>query len=96
MPILEGNHPILASLKECSGLSLSNHSGNRMSMDDGDLNPVAGGDLTSPTAENLDGLLQEDAAKTTLLPSKRDRSDLDTDDLAAKYNEDGISMVQWA
>ncbi|KAH7844464.1 hypothetical protein Vadar_028284 [Vaccinium darrowii] len=91
--ILEGNHPILASLKECSGLSLSNHSGNRMSMDDGDLNPVAGGDLTSPTAENLDGLLQEDAAKTTLLPSKRDRSDLDTDDLAAKYNEDGISMV---
>ncbi|KAF7144792.1 hypothetical protein RHSIM_Rhsim04G0100400 [Rhododendron simsii] len=90
--ILEGNHPVLASLTESSGLSLSNQSGNRIPMDDGDLNPVARGNLTSPTPENVDGFLQEDAANTTLLPSKRNRSDLDTEDLAAKSYEDGISM----
>lgn len=90
--ILEGNHPILASLTESSGLSLSNQSGNRIPMDGGDLNPVARGNLTSPTPENVDGFLQEDAANTTLLPSKRNRSDLDTEDLAAKSYKDGISM----
>ncbi|CAL5351966.1 unnamed protein product [Camellia sinensis] len=104
--ILEGNHRILASLKEKSGLSIGNQSENRITVDDDDLNAVpgrlekssdsatmeAGGNLTAPTAENLDGLLREDSPNRDLLPSKRDRSDLDTENQSAKSNEDLINM----
>ncbi|PSS36331.1 Zinc finger, PHD-type, conserved site protein [Actinidia chinensis var. chinensis] len=104
--ILEGIHPLLSSLKERSGLSISDQSRNRVPADDGDLNAVArgldgscsydrtlatGGNLTS-SPENLVGSLRGDLPNRDLLPSKRDRSDLDTENLAARSREDQNSM----
>ncbi|PSS21157.1 Myb-like protein [Actinidia chinensis var. chinensis] len=105
--ILEENHPLLSSFKERSGLSTSDQTGNRVPADDGDLNAVAGrldgsctcdqtmaagGNINSSSPENLDGSLQGDLPNRDLLPSKRNRSDLDTESLAARSHEDRNSM----
>ncbi|XP_057501747.1 uncharacterized protein LOC130785580 [Actinidia eriantha] len=105
--ILEENHPLLSSFKERSGLSTSDQTGNRVPADDGDLNAVAGrldgsctydqtmaagGNINSSSPENLDGSLQGDLPNRDLLPSKRNRSDLDTESLAARSHEDRNSV----
>ncbi|KAA8518209.1 hypothetical protein F0562_015683 [Nyssa sinensis] len=105
--ILKGSHPILASLKERSGLAIRNQSEARILVDDVDLNAVAGrlqgsgtdgpivaaqGNIISSTSENRDELLQEYSPVRDLLPSKRDRSDLATENLATQFHEDRISI----
>uniref|UniRef100_A0A5B7AGL5 Myb-like domain-containing protein n=1 Tax=Davidia involucrata TaxID=16924 RepID=A0A5B7AGL5_DAVIN len=105
--ILKGSNPILASLKERSGLAIRDQYEDRILVDDGDLNAIAGrlqgsgtdgqivaaqGNIISSTTENQDGILQEDSPDKKLLPSKRDRSDLATENLVTQFHKDRICM----
>ncbi|XP_052174463.1 uncharacterized protein LOC127789575 isoform X2 [Diospyros lotus] len=95
--ILKGDNPILASLKDKSGLSISNKparadvnsvTGRREGTCSDDQMMAAGGNLASP-APDSDGHMQEDSPNRNLLRSK---TDLNTEDLAGKREEDHISM----
>ncbi|KAL6958838.1 hypothetical protein U1Q18_040182 [Sarracenia purpurea var. burkii] len=105
--ILQGNHPILASLRERSGLLMSKKSENRVSVDNGDPNAVSGrsggncsygqtmiarGNSSSPTHKNLDGFLQGDSLDKDSSPSKRNRGDVDTKNQAERSHEDQNSV----
>ncbi|KAA8517044.1 hypothetical protein F0562_017138 [Nyssa sinensis] len=105
--ILEGIHPILAPLKERSGLSIKNQSGDRILVDGGNLNAVsrrlegsntdghimaAQVNLVSSSPANENDLLQEDSPSGNLLPFKRDRSDLTTENLTSQFHEEQLCM----
>lgn len=87
--ILTGGHPLLSSLKEHSGLAVTNQPEHRLSGDDGDtnrvaatlkdsntntLNVAANGHLNSPIPANRDVLLKRSLPDENLLVAKRSRS----------------------
>ncbi|CAA3016073.1 uncharacterized protein LOC111399532 [Olea europaea subsp. europaea] len=86
--ILTGGHPLLSSLKEHSGLAVTNQPEHRLSVDDGDtnhvaatlkesnanaLNVAANGHLISPIPANWDVLLKRSLPDENLV-AKRNRS----------------------
>ncbi|KAL5744041.1 hypothetical protein ACOSP7_026898 [Xanthoceras sorbifolium] len=95
--ILEGTHPLAASLKESSGLMRVNDIG-RSGVDDhnaptlrldgiGTDSMAANGNLIPPTSENGNGLSADNLLNDNLLPSKRDRNDLTTEETAGASDE---------
>ncbi|KAK2654426.1 hypothetical protein Ddye_014282 [Dipteronia dyeriana] len=97
--ILEGTHPLAASLKESGGLMRVNECG-RSRVDDACHNVptlrcdgigtdsqslAANGNLIPPTGENGNG--RDNLQNDTLLPSKRDMNDITTEDTIGHSNE---------
>ncbi|KAK2653242.1 hypothetical protein Ddye_013098 [Dipteronia dyeriana] len=99
--ILEGTHPLAGSLKKSSGLICANecgrshaddayHNAPTLRFDGFGTNPqsmAANGNLIPPTCENGNGLSGDNLQNDNLLPSKRDRNDLTSEDTAGHPDE---------
>ncbi|CAK9165073.1 unnamed protein product [Ilex paraguariensis] len=94
--IVEGNHPLLVSLKKRSGLEIRNQDEIRITLEDGESNGVArrlegsstdgqkiaaNGNLMSLSPENGDDLIEEKLSNRNSLPTKRVRTVLTAENL---------------